>query len=63
MLQVTDAIHSLIHADTVPKLMLKKVEKVFSCMDTDRDGVVTMEEWLQYCRSDIDIGRSLAALP
>ena len=45
-----------------PKL-LQIVEKVFSAMDTNKDGVVTEEEFLDYCRNNQDILSNMCFLP
>ncbi|XP_070853327.1 uncharacterized protein [Drosophila suzukii] len=37
-----------------------KVEQIFQKMDTNRDGVVTLEEFLEACRNDDAISRSMS---
>ncbi|KAI8034874.1 hypothetical protein M5D96_012390, partial [Drosophila gunungcola] len=37
-----------------------KVEQIFQKMDTNRDGVVTLDEFLEACRNDDAISRSMS---
>ncbi len=67
MLKVTDSIHELMgensqtpsHLDTARV----HVNKVFDMMDTNADGKVTMEEFVQYCNSHRAVRESIEALP
>ena len=47
--QVTDSIYDLVGAEDEGRARLQIVEKVFSGMDTDRDGLVSREEFVEYC--------------
>ena len=47
--QVTDSIYDLVGAEAEGRTRLQIVEKVFSGMDTDRDGLVSREEFVEYC--------------
>ena len=44
-----DGIYSLICTDTDPAMLIQNVEIVFCNMDLNKDGVVTENEFLQYC--------------
>ena len=47
--QVTDSIYDLVGAEAERRTRLQTVEKVFSGMDSDRDGLVSRDEFLEYC--------------
>ncbi|XP_055303328.1 Kv channel-interacting protein 4 isoform X2 [Sitodiplosis mosellana] len=48
-----------IHTTPDPDQIKDKVEKIFTKMDLNRDGVVTLDEFLECCRNDEMISRSL----
>ena len=48
---MTDSICDLVGIDIPPRARTGKVEKVFSSMDINRDGVVTLEEFVIFCKS------------
>ncbi|XP_034933810.1 Kv channel-interacting protein 1-like [Chelonus insularis] len=45
-----------------PEGVREKVDRMFQKMDGNKDGVVTLSEFLEACRSDPDISTSMAAL-
>ena len=47
--QVTDSIYDLVGAEAERRARLQTVEKVFTGMDSDRDGMVSRDEFLDYC--------------
>ena len=47
--QVTDSIYDLVGAEAERRARLQTVEKVFTGMDSDRDGMVSRDEFLEYC--------------
>ena len=51
-MKVLDAIHSLLSPDPSQKLLSRKVEEIFIQMDLNKDGVITEDEFFQYCRSN-----------
>ena len=61
--QVTDSIYDLVGAETPPKVKMQNVEQVFSCMDSNRDGIITKEEFVKYCSDTHHVSRNLAVLP
>ena len=61
--QVTDSIYDLVGADTHPRIKMQNVEAVFSCMDSNRDGIITREEFVNYCSNTNNVARNLAVLP
>ena len=63
MFQVLDSIYNLAGPEPHPKKLLQIVERVFSAMDTNKDGVVTEEEFLDYCRNNQDILSNMCFLP
>ena len=50
--QVTDSIYDLVGAEAERRTRLQTVEKVFTGMDSDRDGMVSRDEFLEYCSSN-----------
>ena len=62
-LQVTDSIYDLVGADIPPKVKTQNLERVFSNMDTDKDGVISLEEFTIYCHNNQGVLTSLNVLP
>ena len=50
-------------AEIHPKVKSQNVEKVFTSMDLNKDGVVSLEEFLDYCSRSNKVQQSLAVLP
>lgn len=50
--QVTDSIYDLVGAEAERRTRLQTVEKVFTGMDSDRDGMVSRDEFLEYCSNN-----------
>ena len=63
IIQVTDSIYDLVGAEIHPKVKSQNVEKVFASMDINKDGVVSLEEFLIYCSASSRVQQSLAVLP
>jgi len=64
MMKVTDSIYDLVgETGSRPKVNMQSVEQVFASMDTNRDGVVTEDEFLQYCSTNLNFTNNLLALP
>lgn len=65
MIKVTDAIHELMGEGQHGKTVTAKdhVEHVFATMDTNNDGQVTIEEFLNYCNTNRSCRESLDFLP
>ena len=65
MIKVTDAIHELMGEGQHGKTVTAKdhVEHVFATMDTNNDGQVTVEEFLNYCNTNRSCRESLDFLP
>ena len=63
MFQVTESIYCLVGNEPRQKLKVQKMEQVFSAMDINKDGVVTKEEFVNYCINDNDIYTSFTFLP
>ena len=61
--QVLDAIYSLMCVDPVPRLLMQKVESLFSSMDTNKDGVVDQQEFTLYCKQNELLVTGMASLP
>ncbi|XP_031627676.1 Kv channel-interacting protein 4 isoform X2 [Contarinia nasturtii] len=49
-----------VHTAPDPDQIRDKVERIFTKMDLNRDGVVTLDEFLECCRNDENISRSMA---
>ena len=47
----------------VPMPMVMLITQVFSYMDTNKDGVVTEEEFMAYCTSNNNYTNNLLVLP
>ena len=63
MFQVTESIFYLVGNEPRQNLKVQKMEQVFSAMDINKDGVVTREEFVNYCINDNDIYTSFTFLP
>lgn len=64
MIKVTDSIYDLVgESGAHPRLQMQSVEQVFSSMDTNRDGVVTEEEFVKYCTTNRHFSSNLLVLP
>ena len=61
--KVTDSIYDLVGAETHPKVKVQNVEQVFTCMDSNRDGIITKEEFVNYCSNTNNVSRNLSVLP
>ena len=61
--KVTDSIYDLVGAETHPKVKMQNVEQVFTCMDSNRDGIITKEEFVNYCSNTNNVSRNLSVLP
>ncbi len=64
-LQVTESIHELMGgsggaaAGRSLQTAQAKVEEVFNDMDANRDGLISLEEFIHYCSTREDVKRSL----
>ena len=47
-----DAIFSLVSPEPTQKMIQRKVEKIFTLMDTNKDGVITEEEFTNYIEAN-----------
>ena len=61
--KVWKSILNLMSCDFSPGKKMLHVDKVFSRMDRDGDGVVTKEEFLSYCMNTSTVWQSLGFLP
>ncbi|RLU25493.1 hypothetical protein DMN91_001649 [Ooceraea biroi] len=66
MTDIVTAVYELMGKFADPNLdhegVREKVDRMFQKMDGNRDGVVTLSEFLEACRADPDISTSMAAL-
>ncbi|EFN69361.1 Kv channel-interacting protein 4 [Camponotus floridanus] len=66
MTDIVTAVYELMGKFSDPNLdhegVRQKVDRMFQKMDGNRDGVVTLSEFLEACRADPDISTSMAAL-
>ena len=62
-LQVTDSIYDLVGAEVPAKVKVQNLERVFGSMDSDKDGVISLEEFTVYCSTNTHVLDSLAVLP
>ena len=60
---MAESIFSLVGSEPNQNVKLLKVEQVFSAMDTNKDGVVTKEEFVKYCKDDVDVFSAFTYLP
>ena len=63
LLQVTDSIYDLVGAVIPTRVKIQNVERVFGSMDTDKDGVISLEEFTIYCSNNQSVLNSLNVLP
>nr|XP_012217160.1 PREDICTED: Kv channel-interacting protein 1 [Linepithema humile] len=66
MTDIVTAVYELMGKFADPNLnhqgVREKVDRMFQKMDGNRDGVVTLSEFLEACRADPDISTNMAAL-
>ncbi|XP_011158065.1 Kv channel-interacting protein 4 isoform X2 [Solenopsis invicta] len=66
MTDIVNAVYELMGKFADPNLdhegVRQRVDRMFQKMDGNRDGVVTLSEFLEACRADPDISTSMAAL-
>ncbi|XP_015609076.1 Kv channel-interacting protein 1 isoform X2 [Cephus cinctus] len=66
MTDIVTAVYELMGKFADPNLdhegVRDKVDRMFQKMDGNKDGVVTLSEFLEACRADPDISESMAAL-
>ena len=60
--QVTDSIYDLVGAEAERRARLQTVEKVFTGMDSDRDGMVSRDEFLEYCSRNNRWGQMMGSV-
>lgn len=63
MIKVTDSIYDLVGAEIPAKVKNQNIERVFANMDTDKDGVISLEEFSIYCNNNHRVLNSLMVLP
>jgi len=63
MIKVSESVYELMGADLSQKGKLAYVENVFSNMDRNRDGSVSVQEFTAYCNRTDQISSSLLVLP
>lgn len=63
MCKVTEAIHELMGTDSSHQSNVAHVNKVFDTMDTNCDGKVTLEEFINYCNTNRSVRDSMSYLP
>ena len=64
MCKVTDAIHELMGVNETNKhTNVAHVNKVFDSMDTNSDGKITLEEFVNYCNTHRSVRESMSYLP
>ncbi|XP_003393352.1 Kv channel-interacting protein 1 isoform X1 [Bombus terrestris] len=66
MTDIVTAVYELMGKFSDPNMdhdgVREKVDRMFQKMDGNKDGVVTLSEFLEACRADPDISTSMAAL-
>ena len=59
---MSESIFDLMGQGTIDKELLDHIEHVFDNMDSNRDGVVTLEEFIEYCGRSEEVRKSLLVL-
>ena len=62
MCKVTEAIHELMGTEHNQN-NIAHVNKIFDTMDTNNDGKVTLEEFINYCNTNQSVRDSMSYLP
>ena len=62
MCKVTEAIHDLMGTEHNHN-NIAHVNKIFETMDTNSDGKVTLEEFINYCNTNQSVQISMSYLP
>jgi hypothetical protein len=62
-MQVSDSICSLMSHNSEIAQEMPHVDRVFTMMDSDGDGVVTQEDFFRYCITTNTVRQSLEFLP
>ena len=64
LLQVTDSIFSLVGSEGISDMtIMQSSQIIFASMDSNKDGVVTKEEFINYCQNREDILEAFSFLP
>ena len=62
-MQVSESIFNLMSHDSQIAQKMPNVDRVFTMMDSDGDGVVTKDDFFRYCITNNTVRQSLAFLP
>ena len=59
--QVTDSIHELMGSTSANNALdaHSHVERIFATMDLNQDGVITIDEFIQYCETTDEVRESM----
>ena len=60
---VAAAIFDLIGSSVDYHRRVDKIDKIFSTMDTNRDGVISFVEFQQYCNTNTNIRNTIIYFP
>jgi len=63
MIKVSESVYELVGADLAEKGNRQYVENIFYTMDSDRDGEVSVQEFIAYCSNQDVVSNSLLVLP